>query len=28
VMATLFDPRLLKLVASGCLAARERMKEG
>jgi amino acid transporter len=27
VMATLFDPRLLKLVASGCLAARERMKE-
>ena len=27
VMATLFDPRLLELVASGCLAARERMKQ-
>jgi amino acid transporter len=27
VVATLFDPRLLELVASGCLAARERMKQ-
>jgi len=27
VMATLFDPRLLELATSGCLAARERMKQ-